>query len=536
MADFVDQFNAPAPGGGDGTDPLDRISWPLTDLYNGKRFAAALKGNVMFVPGRGWAVWRGACFDFEGGAEDALGRGAVVSEWISAEAAVLDRRPVSREAVTRKMAALGTEDAATAERRIRSERNKEYLRAAKAAQGMTKLRSARDLAAPHLRCTVTDLDTAPDLLQFPNGTLDLGRVIEEGAAAMEGGRADPAAWQRALHKSFDPEPRREHRPTRTCGTAFDPSAKAPGWSAFLRLAFPERDTRAYAKRCLGLLPGGQRNETAIILLGKGGNGKSTVIKAVELALGGYAKACRIEMFCEQRGGANGHTAEEAVLPGARVYVATEPDMQVTLAASKIKGLTGGDLRLASAKGLPPFEWRPAGIPLLSANKMPRVNDPSEGFWRRINPILFQQSLHELPPDQRMSSAAVERMLQAERAGIVNWLLQGWVTVQLRGLNPPAAVSVLKSDLRGLADPVGQFLEERCTLGAGLRVKTPKLYEAFKAWVEQAGDKPMGGRAFSSSMIARDFTRVKSNDWYWEGIELAALEGDPDGSDMDPENF
>lgn len=508
-------FDAGAQGEADLRDPAVRRRLPRNDTGNAARLRAMLGEEMIYTPGRGWAVWNGRFFDFEAGTEEAIGRAVILQELHAEEAAVAASGPVPREALAALMAEQGILDTAEGEKAWRAAQRKGAAGYASACGNAGKIKSALEMARPLFRVPLDQLDADRMLLQVQNGTLDLAALAQDAPEAEE-----PEERAARLAGALSP-PQRDHRPTRVAGCSYDPAAVAPGFERFLHLIMPDLADRLYLQRCCGMLLGGQRDETALIFLGQGGNGKSTLVKALSGVLGGYAQACRIEMFCESKGAsASGVTPEEAVLPGARVYLASEPEVSVTLSAAKIKGLTGGDERQANPKNREVFSYAPVGVPIIQANKMPNVTDPSAGFWRRIYPVLFQQDLTGLPPGERLSSDASAAMLRREASGILNWLLVGWAEYRSCGLGPPASVLELKGSLRGLADPVGEFLGERCREGTGRRVRTAELHKAFTEWCEGQGNKPMGGRAFASAMLARDWARRKAGDWYWIGLDLA----------------
>lgn len=276
----------------------------------------------------------------------------------------------------------------------------------------------------------------------------------------------------------------------------------------------------YLRRCGGMTLGGRAGEMWLAFLGPGGNGKSTFIRGLGGVMGEYAQPCRVEMFLEQRySGGTGPTPEEAVLPSARVYLAPEPKPNSTLDAGKIKGLTGGDVRQANPKNKDLFNYIPVGVPIFQANKLPNVNDPSEGFWRRVNIVNFDVAMGELPVGERRTDAQIEAMLLAERPGMLNWFLQGYAEFRDVGLMAPARVAADKKALRALADPVGEFLDDCTVRQTGERTQTAALHKAFLRWSEMQNEKGMGAKAFTATMLAMRFIREKSSDWYWLGLHL-----------------
>ncbi len=141
------------------------------------------------------------------------------------------------------------------------------------------------------------------------------------------------------------------------------------------------------------------------------------------------------------------------------------------------------------------------------------------MWRRLVPVIFGVKLHELPPEDRVTPAQMERIIADEDSGILNWLIEGWVDLNERGLDPPANAQERKASLRAMADPVGEFLTD-CTLDdPSLRVRTSELHKAFVGWCEEEGFQAMGQQKFTNAMLARDFSKFKVSHEFWRGLEL-----------------
>ena len=527
-----DDFDAPGPEQGDLFDPVSRLKLDLCDVDNAERIWGALRDSAVYVEGLGWLVWDGTRFNSVAGEERMRQLvGQTLRRLIEEEAAAISRQPVPEAQVNAFMAdnGMGEADRETAVRKIKASRSRVRKQYAKSCGNMSRVKAAMEAARGRFLVDMRELDADRSSFQTTNGTVRLDVVAAVPEAEDPDERAE--RWASAL---ADP-PDRSSRPTRATAAAFDPSAEAPEWARFIELVMPNAEMRLYLQTLIGLTLFGQEGERMIVLLGQGGNGKSTFIRALRRVWGSHAESCRIEMFCEQRGGpSSGPTPEEAVLPGARVYLASEPDVTITMSAAKVKGLTGGDERQANPKNKALFSYTPVGIPIIQANKMPNVNDPSRGFWRRIYPVLFEVSLEDLPEADRRAPSTIDRLLAAEASGILNWALEGYAIYRQDGIRMPGKAAALKDSLQALADPVGEFLRERTELKAVARERTSEFYKAHAKWVEDQGGKPMGVKAFTAQMLARDFARVKTGgNWYWVGVELLGdLEHKPDdGGEM-----
>ena len=66
-------------------------------------------------------------------------------------------------------------------------------------------------------------------------------------------------------------------------------------------------------------------------------------------------------------------------------------------------------------------------------------------------------------------------LLAERAGILNWAMEGWRRLRLRDrFVQPASGMELLQKLRASTSTIGSFVEECCELGTELRVEHANL--------------------------------------------------------------
>jgi P4 family phage/plasmid primase-like protien len=503
-------FGAFDAGPEDVQDAVTRARLPHTDVGNAERLRMAFGDQLLFVPGLGWVAWSSKIWEAEFGESAALTVASKLPDLLIEEAAALSSAPVPRAQLDAWLAENEGADPAEGTKAIRAARKKGAFGFAKTCGGLPRLNAALTLLRDRCRARVVDLDPLPFRITAPNGELDLDRLAI-GAPDVDGcSDGYAAAWSDHVRSCLGPH-RRESLSTRMLGCDVDPDAQAPGWDAFLKAALPDPEMRAFAQRIAGYLLSGRNSlRVALVLLGPGGNGKSAFANGIGKVLGAYAAACRIEMFLESRTASQGPTPEEAILPGARAYFGSEPEPDATLSASKVKGFTGGERRLAHAKGKAPFEWLPNGVPLLSFNDVPRISDVSEGMWRRLTFVPFKVALHELPLERRVSDDVFAAILEREAAGILNWMMQGWVSLQRDGLNPPEAANQIKATQRALADPIGEFLAECTVPEPATVIQSSDMHKVFERWCEGNGVKPYGITKFGKTLIGKGLNRTKRN--------------------------
>jgi P4 family phage/plasmid primase-like protien len=514
MTDGPDPLPADRPAQGGLFDASARLKFEFNDRDNGRRLFAMLGDRMLYVPGWRWGCWNGRNFDFEAGEEMALQLGLeALPRAIRDEAAAKSTAMVEKFRVDAWLALNPGKSPEDAEKAIKAAARKSYRDYAIGSGNNGRVKAAFDAGSTLFRAEVTDLDADPWRITCANGVLDLKACARPGPDAEE--PDERAARLAAALGPFDPSMRGTRRPA----VAFDPQAECPGWRRFVRLAQPDPEHAAYLQRCMAAcLAGRNDRQIALVFLGQGGNGKSTTANALARVLGGYAATCRIDMFLEgkyQAGSAA--TPEEAVLPGARVYLASEPESGAVLSSSKIKGLTGGEPRQSRANYGKPFIWVPHGVPVLSFNKMPRITDESEGMWRRLTPVHFTQKLHELAPEDRVTPAEMERIIEVEASGILNWMIEGWIDLAERGLAPPKDVQALKAQLRAMSDPVGEFLGDCTERQAGSVIPVAEVHKVYEAWCAENGVEPMKLRSFNKVLSDKDYLKDKVSITVWRHV-------------------
>jgi len=76
-------------------------------------------------------------------------------------------------------------------------------------------------------------------------------------------------------------------------------------------------------------------------------------------------------------------------------------------------------------------------------------------------------------------------LLAERAGILNWAVEGWRRLRDRGrFIQPASGMELMQRLRASTSTIGSFVVECCVLGPNESVECDILWSAFCEWCER----------------------------------------------------
>ena len=161
-----------------------------------------------------------------------------------------------------------------------------------------------------------------------------------------------------------------------------------------------------------------------------------------------------------------------------------------------------------------FEFYPEFKVFWAANHKPIIQGTDHGIWRRIFLIPFNVTIPADQIDRNLSEK-----LFGELPGIFTWAVRGCTEWQEHGLNPPAEVRSATALYRDEQDILGEFLSIKCHMDTNMRISKKVIYNVYKEFCTNNGDKPIGKIDFGSKLKERGITEKKSGEWYWIGIGL-----------------
>jgi len=436
----------------------------LTDLENARRFAEQHRDSVRHMAkSRQWLVWDG-------------------KRWVPDGAAEVQRR--AKETVRAlHTAAMKVKDSGDREKRLRHAIS---AQSAKRIAGMIELAKSE----PGIPVTPDQLDTDPWLLNVENGTLD-------------------------LHTGELRKHRREDLITKIAPVVYDANAACPKWEEFLdRVMAGDSDRVRYVQKILGYALTGDASEQCFFILhGTGANGKTTLMMAAAGAAGGYSQHTPTETLLVKR--SDSIPNDVARLYGARLVTAAEAECNRQLAEALVKQLTGGDKIAARFLHGEFFEFAPTFKLFLAVNHKPLIRGTDHAIWRRVRLIPFDVTIPDSEQDKTLPAK-----LEAERAGILRWAVEGCLAWQQEGLEPPKAVTEATADYRNEMDTVGEFMDECCTLDPEAETPTKRLHDRYSEWCTANGEKPMSKTDFGTRLSERGFTPGRTNSGrFWRGLSV-----------------
>ncbi len=518
----IDENVAPPPeefdeGGGVPLTPDEELPpeaqgalFPLNDTGNGQRFALYFGDFALPVPRVGWFVWdghrwardpdeiatRGHAQKVQTRMEDEVPflqgtarEQRLVAQMLDLREALsgLDPRPkgMTDEEFTQKKSEIKAKlEEITDVLWGRGSSRQRHLTAARSAGNSNTLKNMLLEATVDLSRPLEDMDADPLAVNTQSGVM---RFRVDGGPGTDFSKT----------ASMDVHPhQRDDYITKMMPVPLDTRATAPLFHAFLERVQPNIEMRQFLQRWFGLsmtaLVGEQK---FAFLYGSGANGKSVLVDLIARMMGDYATTAKIESLTgrNRRGGSDA-TPDLMPLVGARFVRASEPEEGERFQEAMIKQLTGGEAILVRALHTDFIEVNPLFKLTISGNHKPDIRGTDDGIWRRILLVPFDVQIPSAERDE-----ALGKKLWAERAGILNWLIEGLMDYLEGGLQEPVAVLDATRGYREDSDPIGAFLKDACVVSGDPNdfITARDLIDGFNLWIDMRGEGMWGERTVSN---------------------------------------
>ncbi|WP_108817613.1 DNA primase family protein [Pseudovibrio sp. Alg231-02] len=476
------------------------------DTGNAKRLREHFGEEFLHVREVGFYTFKGTHWDLTGGEEVMTRYAQRTAELIKEELDYLGYEPWEELVLEKAKAVprLAEEAALTKEqeallkdaedvKKARSGRRTARKKFAVSSGNSNKIKGMIVQALPHVTYAPEEMDEDDLVFNTRTATLQLHPEPDgEGGQVMV---PDSVAHDRAMRLS------------KCAPVNFDPKAECPQWQAFLDFFQPDvgvqRFLQVYAGYCLTGLTAEQK---LLFFYGDGANGKSTFVEAICGLMGDYAGQLNPESVTgtgQRRG--DQATPDLATLVGKRLVRVSELPKGEAVKEELIKALTGGEPMQVRRLHQGFFDMTPIFKAIMSGNDKPFIKGNDYGIWRRLLIVPWSVRISE---EQKRPMAEVLAEFEAERSGILNWMLKGLQIYMEEGLDVPPAVEGLTQDYKTELDPIQQFVDA-CLEFAEPPGEDPNepsitgraMYDTYKKWSEISGLKP-----FTETALGRELPK------------------------------
>ena len=175
----------------------------------------------------------------------------------------------------------------------------------------------------------------------------------------------------------------------------------------------------------------------------------------------------------------------------------ESDTSGKLDEAVIKQYTGGEEITARRLYENAITFMPQFTIWLSCNDLPAVRDKSLFASDRVRVIEFNRHFSDEEQDKNLKN-----YFESDEAmeGIFHWLIRGYERYKTFGLEMPETMKPVMRAYVKDNDVVLQFLEDRCEVAEGERIKAKTLYDAYKTWCRSNGYYVCSLKRFISEVI------------------------------------
>lgn len=351
----------------------------------------------------------------------------------------------------------------------------------------SKLGNLVRLSRGPLECAATDFDADPDLLNCPNGIVDL---------------------RTGVLTPHDPD----QLMTKITGADFVKDARHPDWDKALE-ALPE-DVRDWFQLRTGQAATGHMtpDDRIVICQGGGANGKSTIYDGLAIAYGRYHVQVSDRVLMGKA--SENHPTEIMDLMGARYAVLEETPEARRLDTHQVKKVAGTREITGRRIRQDPVTFEATHSLFINTNPKPVVDETDHGTWRRLVllrwPYTFRAHAHEMRgPDDRLGDPTLRDRVkldpQVQEAALA-WAAAGarrWY--ELEKIMPPLPARVERDTVewRKESDLVLAFIGEHLIFDLDACIAGSELRSVFNSWVKEKGAREWGDKTFLSRFGGHD---------------------------------
>ena len=365
-------------------------------------------------------------------------------------------------------------------------------------QGTDSRRVTGNRLAAEVICNLQALSLVPADAEPPVMLTDDGPLrVQADLIPLSNGILSVSAYLRR-----DPQPLLQHGQEwfflHSLPYSFEYSGECKLWQRVLAENLPDPEHQKLLQEWYGLnLVHDTTYERFLVMYGEAGTGK-TVACAVHRALLGESAVSSVplEAFSPFR------TFPLAATVGKLANIAEEVGEIDKAAEGLLKQYVSGSVIAAEKKHQDVFNFKPTARLTFATNVLPRFSDRSNGVWRRMLILPFDQVVPLEKKDRRLLESRYWEQ-SGELPGILLWALEGLRRLREQcDFSEPVDCRVIREQYKRDANPAAVFLHDNCETEPTASTSAPALYKAYSDWV-----KDLGHHALSEPIFAREVRRA-----------------------------
>ena len=272
--------------------------------------------------------------------------------------------------------------------------------------------------------------------------------------------------------------------------SWNPEASCPAIESFLQQVVPS-DAISVVEEFVGeCLTGYTGQRKAMMLLGSGSNGKTTLLKLTTAVIGREnCSSIPLQKLCDDRFAA-------AQLHGKLANIAGDIDHSSPRSVAMFKSITGGDAIYGDIKYGEPFSFVSTAGLLFAANDLPHPPKGDAAYCNRWLIVPFEAAF----PHGSANKYLIDELTTSEE-------LEGWLVRIVSALNRLQArghhevgrsMSIAHDQFRSHQNHFDRFIAAR-PQGPGLRITRKALRATYECWCHSDAAQPLTDQAFTNAV-------------------------------------
>jgi P4 family phage/plasmid primase-like protien len=323
---------------------------------------------------------------------------------------------------------------------------------------------------------------------------------------------------------------------------------------FFKKLFPRDDLREYVLTLLAAcLEGKNREQRFYVFQGEGSNGKSAIIRFMEMIFGEYQVQVQATMITRKQNDSGTASPQVIMMRNKRFVHMQEPEDGEKINSSLMKQLSGEDM--ISARGLYKDQenFNITARLFLCCNRLPPVNSLDNGTWRRLRVIKFESEFRDSdkfkgPEDEERQAknnifkkdVSIETSetygFKAWRQAMLSLLVHYYETIYLvKGLVEPDCVFAESKKYKEENDNFSSFMDQRLISETGAETGIKEIMDEYKEWLSLEGidKKQQINKTDTRQKLIEKYGKPKT--WkknakeYFCGVRIAGLSEDISGN-------
>lgn len=280
--------------------------------------------------------------------------------------------------------------------------------------------------------------------------------------------------------------------------ALETAGTTPETDKYFKLIFGENEKTVREFIGYSFYPSYAKIQALLVLLGSGGDGKSTFFNRFLERLIGCDNVASVSL--RDLGSSKENNFKLRELHRKHINTASElSDFENKLIdTSTLKALTGGDKLNASVKGGGDIRFANYAKLWVATNELVSFRDTSDGWGRRI----FVVDFHKI---KNFETEINWNKIEKERGAFAyKCILEACEAFERGALTTTDSIKKRRVDWQNENDSVQAFLDDICETGTDFKADRKDLYNAYTIWCEVEHIHPLQAKNFTKSMKDKGF--------------------------------